>query len=46
MTVGVVLDVNVELPFLDLTPRADVDAGVEGGEFRGDGSFKGRVVIP
>jgi hypothetical protein len=43
--VGVVLDVYVEFPFLDLAPGADVDSGVEGGEFRGDGCAEGGVGV-
>lgn len=37
MAVGVVLDVEVEFPFLDLAPGADVDAIVKGRKFGGDG---------
>lgn len=43
--VGIVLGVDVELPFLDLGPGADVQAFVEFGEGVRDGLDEGGVVV-
>lgn len=45
MAVGVVLDVEVEFPFLDLAPGADVDAIIKDCEFGGDGGVEGGVGV-